>query len=82
VTATKANALAGQEVLITRTFDAPRELVFQAWSDPELLVRWFAPRGCTIQFRKLDLRQGGTFHSCICTPQGNECWCIGTYREI
>jgi uncharacterized protein YndB with AHSA1/START domain len=70
------------EVLITRVFAAPRELVFQAWTDPEHLMHWYAPRGCAIHFRTLDLRPGGRFHSCIRTPDGHDCWCTGVYREI
>jgi uncharacterized protein YndB with AHSA1/START domain len=73
---------AEREVLITRLFDAPRELVFRAWTDPEHLARWYAPRGCTTRFRELDLRQGGAFHSCVRTPDGHDCWAIGVYREI
>src|SRR5258706_1802173 len=71
-----------REVVITRVFDAPRELVFKAWTDPERLKRWYAPKGCTTQFLKLDFRQDGTFHSCIRSPEGHECWCKGTYHEI
>ncbi|WP_406695071.1 SRPBCC domain-containing protein [Singulisphaera sp. Ch08] len=71
-----------REVLITRVFDAPRELVFRAWTDPEHLTRWFAPTGCTTQFREFDLRPGGVFHSCVRSPEGHECWCKGVYREI
>lgn len=72
----------GQEVLIVREFAAPRELVFDAWIDPEQLMRWYAPAECTIQFRALDPRPGGTFHSCIRTPTGKECWCRGVYRTV
>ena len=74
--------LADREVLITRVFDAPRALVFAAWTDPEHLQRWFAPRGCTVQFCRIDIRPGGTFHSCIRTPNGHNCWCVGTYRAV
>ncbi|HTN76658.1 MAG TPA: SRPBCC domain-containing protein [Pirellulaceae bacterium] len=69
-------------VVITRLFNAPRELVFQAWTDPEQLLRWYAPPGCTIRFRTLDVRPGGAYHSCIQTPDGHHCWCSGSYREI
>jgi uncharacterized protein YndB with AHSA1/START domain len=69
-------------VLITRTFDAPRELVFRAWTDPELLAQWYAPHGCTIAFRTLDVRKGGEFHSVIRTPDGKDCWCRGVYSEL
>ncbi len=72
----------GRQVLITRVFDAPRDLVFRAWTDPDHLVRWYSPTGCTISFRKLELHEGGNFHSCIRTPDGHDCWCKGVYREI
>lgn len=81
-TMTAAPTATDREVLITRVFDAPRELVFQAWTDPEHLQSWYAPRGCTIRFAALDLRQGGAFHSCIHTPDGHDCWCKGTYLEV
>jgi uncharacterized protein YndB with AHSA1/START domain len=77
-----ATASTERAVLITRVFDAPRELVFRAWTDPATLGRWYAPRGCTLRFSKLDLRQGGAFHSCIRSPDGHDCWCAGVYREI
>ena len=77
-----ANDVAAEEVLITHIFDAPRELVFEAWTDPEHLKRWFAPRGCTTDFARIDIRPGGSFHSCVRTPDGHECWCLGVYREI
>ena len=77
-----SEAEADREIVITRVFDAPREVVFEAWTDPESLARWYAPHGCTVRFAKIDLRQGGAFHSCIRTPDGHECWCRGVYREI
>ncbi|RYG38513.1 SRPBCC domain-containing protein [bacterium] len=70
------------DILLERTFDAPRDLVFRAWTDPEQLVQWFAPRGCSIEFERIDPREGGSFHSCIRTPVGPDCWCVGTYLEI
>jgi uncharacterized protein YndB with AHSA1/START domain len=81
VSATTARS-AEREVLITRLFDAPRELVFDAWTDPRQLAKWFAPHGCEIEFRAFDPRPGGTFHSCIRSPDGHECWCRGVYRTI
>lgn len=70
------------QVVITRLFNAPRELVFKAWTDPEQLVQWYAPLGCTIEYRQIEIREGGKFHSCIRTPDGFQCWCIGEYRQI
>jgi uncharacterized protein YndB with AHSA1/START domain len=69
-------------VVITRDFDAPREQVFRAWTDPAQLHRWFAPDGCAIEFAHIDVRPGGAFHSCVRTPDGHECWCVGEYREV
>jgi len=71
-----------QEIVITRVFDAPRELVFKAWTDPGHLMRWFAPNGCTMPFCKIDLRPGGIFHYCMRMPEGRDIWGIGVYREI
>ena len=71
-----------RDVLITRVFDAPREMVFDAWTDPLQLARWYAPPGCEIEFRTLDPRPGGTFLSCIRSPGGHECWCRGVYRTV
>jgi uncharacterized protein YndB with AHSA1/START domain len=73
---------AEQEVLITRVFDAPRDLVFEAWTSAEHLMRWSAPKGCSLLIRSLDFRPGGRFHHCIRIPSGHDCWCTGVYHEI
>jgi uncharacterized protein YndB with AHSA1/START domain len=74
--------MTSHQVLITRDFDAPRELVFAAWSDLGHLLSWYSPRGCDIAFRSFEFREGSQFHSCIRTPTGKECWCMGHYRQI
>lgn len=71
-----------REILITRTFTAPRALVFQAWSSADRLRRWYAPNGCDLTTCDTDFRPGGALRLCIRTPQGYECWCRGTYQEI
>ena len=71
-----------KEVFISRIFDAPRELVFKAWTDPEQLARWYAPNGCTIHFSSIDVVKGGRFHSCVRSPKFHDCWCVGVYKEI
>lgn len=70
------------DVLITRTVNFPRALVFRIWTDPEHLPQWFAPDGCHIHFETLDIRPGGRFHSCVHTPDGKDCWCVGEYLEV
>jgi uncharacterized protein YndB with AHSA1/START domain len=70
------------DLVITRIFDAPRTLVWKAWTEPGHLMRWWAPKGCTTPFCKLDLRIGGKFHYCMRMPEGRDICGIGVYREI
>jgi uncharacterized protein YndB with AHSA1/START domain len=71
-----------KELLITHLFDAPRETVFNAWTDPEVLKLWYAPDGCTIEFKYIDTVQEGKFHSVIHDPVHGDCWIKGTYLEV
>ena len=71
-----------RNVEIDYTVNAPRNLVFEAWTNPAYMKQWFAPNGCTIEFKKLEIKEGGRFHSCIHNPQFGDCWCIGIYKEI
>lgn len=73
---------AEEMLVITRTFDAPRSLVFKAWTDPERLMRWWGPNGFTLPVCMLDLRPGGVLHYCMRSPDGKEYWGRGVYREI
>src|SRR5258708_12700784 len=71
-----------QEMLITREFDAPRELVFQAFTDPELYVRWLGPRRLTMTLETFEPRSGGRWRY-ICKDQsGNEFAFRGVYHEV
>ena len=76
------SASSEHEIVITRIIDAPRELVFKAWTESEQLMRWWAPKGCTTPFCKVDLRPGGKFHYCMRLPEGRDIWGMGVYREI
>ena len=78
----ETTATSDREIVITRVFDAPRELVFQAWTQPDRLMRWWAPKGFTTPACTVDLRPGGAFHYCMRTPDGLEIWGIGIYRVI
>ena len=80
-----ANNVAEQETrpfIINHTFDAPRELVWKAWTEKERLMQWFGPKGFTMSVAKLDFRPGGTFHYCLRSPDGHEMWGKFVYREI
>lgn len=65
-----------------RTFDAPRELVFRAWSSAEHLQQWFGPKGWTTPVCNVDFREGGRWHYCFRSPEGEESWGLAHYREI
>jgi uncharacterized protein YndB with AHSA1/START domain len=76
------NRINNNEVFIEETFNASLGKVFSAWTDPEKLMKWYAPDGCTIHFKKINIETGGQFHSCISNPQFGDCWAIGEYKEI
>jgi len=67
---------------ITRVFDAPRELVWKAWTEPERVKRWWGPKGFTAPFCKIDLRVGGVFLYCMRSPDGKDYWSTGVYHEV
>ena len=73
--------LADGELVLTRTFAAPRERVFAAWTDPEQFARWFGPHGFTTLVRTMDVHPGGTLHFCH-RFAGEDVWVAGVYREV
>ncbi|MEA2415096.1 MAG: hypothetical protein QOI58_1753 [Thermoanaerobaculia bacterium] len=70
------------DFVITREFDAPRDLVFKAWTEPERLAQWWGPKGFTVKVANIDLRPGGMFHYGMVGPDGSEMWGKFIYREI
>jgi uncharacterized protein YndB with AHSA1/START domain len=71
-----------REVLLTRTFDAPRDLVFKAVTQPELLKRWYGPTGWTMVVCDIDLRVGGKWRFVSQRPDGKQIGQFGIYKEI
>src|SRR3989337_2780421 len=71
-----------KELVITRLFDAPRELVWKAWTDPKQLMQWWGPKGFTSPVCKQDFRVGGKYLYCMRSPEGKDYWSTGVYREI
>lgn len=71
-----------REVTITRVFDAPRHLVFSAWTEPEHLKHWWGPHGFTTPVCEVDLRVGGAWKIVMRFPDGNQHVAHGVYREI
>lgn len=78
----KVSLPSDSEVLLTRVFDAPRALVWQAFTKPELLQRWFGPRGWSLPTCEIDLRVGGGFRFIMQGPEGQKMGMRGVYREI
>jgi len=69
-------------LVLTRIFDAPRELVFKVWTDPKHIVNWWGPGGFTAPFATVDLRVGGAMHYCMRGPDGKDYWTKGFFHEI
>lgn len=67
---------------IVRDFEAPTSLVFRVWSTPEHMLRWWGPRDFTPHSVKMDFRPGGAWRACIRSPEGQDYWMGGIYREV
>jgi len=78
----KVTTPSDREIVMTRVFDAPRDLVFDAFTKPELLKRWFGPRGWSLIVCEVDLKVGGGFRFVLRGPDGREMGMRGVYREI
>ncbi|TME61017.1 MAG: ATPase [Chloroflexi bacterium] len=81
-TTTKVTLPSDKEILITREFDAPRDVVFKAMTDPNLIPRWWGPRGYTTIVEKMDVRPGGKYRFLHRTTGGEESAFRGEYREV
>ena len=73
---------ADEQILITREFDAPRHLVYKAWTTPELVRRWWTANRGEMTVAEIDLRVGGAWRYVMVTPDGFEVAFYGEYREI
>jgi uncharacterized protein YndB with AHSA1/START domain len=82
MTADAADLSAERELVITRIFEAPRQLVFKMWTEPEHLVRWWGPRGFTTISGRMDVRPGGAWSRLMRAPNGSVIRKHGVYREI
>jgi uncharacterized protein YndB with AHSA1/START domain len=79
---TQKASMQGEEFIISRVFDAPRELVFDAWTQEKHLKEWFGPEGCAIVDAKLDLRPGGFFHYGMSFMDGQVMYGKWIFKEI
>jgi uncharacterized protein YndB with AHSA1/START domain len=71
-----------EQILITREFDAPRHLVYEAWTTPELVKRWWHANRGEVTIAEIDLRVGGVWRYVMVTAEGFEVGFHGEYREI
>jgi uncharacterized protein YndB with AHSA1/START domain len=71
-----------QDLIINRVFAASPEKVFQAWSDPKLIAQWWGAKTYTTPVVKIDFRVGGQLLYCMRSPEGQDTWGKGTYKEI
>ena len=70
-------------VVIERTFEAPVDLIWQMWTDPEHFKQWYGPQGFTVPVADMELRVGGKRLVCMASPDGSmKMWTTGTYTEI
>ncbi|HZY62801.1 MAG TPA: SRPBCC family protein [Edaphobacter sp.] len=79
---TETASLADRELILTRLIDAPREKIFRAWTEPELLKQWFAPQPFTTPTAELDIRSGGANLIVMRSPEGQEFPNRGVYLEV
>jgi uncharacterized protein YndB with AHSA1/START domain len=79
---TAATPSSDRELVLTRLIDAPRAAVFRAWTDPDLLKRWFAPHPYTTPVAELDVRPGGASLVVMRSPEGQEMPNRGVYLDV
>jgi uncharacterized protein YndB with AHSA1/START domain len=76
-----SNPAAPENLVVKRVIRAPRERVFRAWTDPDEILKWFAPGECRALQTRVDLRVGGSYHFRVFT-HGMEMDLVGVFREI
>ena len=79
---TEQNGNETERMVVTRVFEAPRELVWKAYTDPKYVMQWWGPKDFTSPVCQMDFRVGGKFLCCMRTPDGQEFWNAGEYHEI
>jgi len=67
---------------LTRIFEAPKELVFECWTQPAHMEKWLFPKDFTVPLSEADIRSGGSYRSCLRAPDGSDHWVGGTYIEV
>lgn len=68
--------------IISRVFKAPVDLIFEVWTDPAHMQKWFSPKGTTSHYAHADIRPGGSVHYYMQMPDGSKMWAKAEYKEI
>jgi uncharacterized protein YndB with AHSA1/START domain len=71
-----------KKLTIIREFDAARQLVWEAWTDPKKIMKWWGPKNFSSPSCKIDLKVDGKYLYCMRSPEGQDFWSTGTYKEI
>jgi uncharacterized protein YndB with AHSA1/START domain len=79
---TKDMPIKSVDLVITRVFDAPRELVWKFWTETERSMGWWGPKDYNCPSARMDVRVGGTYLMAMRSPEGKDIWSTGTYREV
>lgn len=67
---------------VEREFNAPLEVVWKAWTNAQQFKKWWGPKDFSCPYAKMDFRTGGTYHNCMRSPEGDNYWGTGVYKEI
>jgi uncharacterized protein YndB with AHSA1/START domain len=78
----RAEDTSTREIVLTRVFDAPRELIWNAWTDPEQVVQWWGPRGFTTTIHEMDLKPGGVWRQTMHGPDGTDYPSQSVFSEV
>src|SRR6266436_3288178 len=71
-----------ERMVVTRVFDAPRALVWEAWTNPKYVMQWWGPKGFTAPFCEMDFRVGGKFLCCMRAPDGRRAGMVGNTTRL
>ncbi len=82
MTATSTTRSSDKEIVITREFTAPRQLVWDVWTEPKHIEKWFGPRGFTTRVENVEFKVGGRWHYVMVGPDGTEYPAVGVFSEI
>jgi len=71
-----------RQIEVNRTFDAPLEMLWKAWTEPEHFMKWYGPKGFTAPTCEIDLREGGRHLFSMLSPDGMQMYSTGSYKEV